>query len=138
MKTVEKVAGQLSSAKMFSVLDANQAYYQIKVSEASSNLLCLNSPFGRWKFLRMPYGIKSGSELYQRVASQIFDGLEGVEVIMDDILIWGRTLHEHNARLRAALTRVKQNNLTLKRDKCKVGVTQASHGPCADGKGSKD
>ena len=124
MKTVEEVTGQLSSAKMSSVLDASQAYYQIKVSEASSNLLCLNSPFGRWKFLRMPYGIKSGSELYQRVASQIFDGLEGVEVIMDDVLIWGRTLHEHNARLRAALTRVKQNNLTLNRDKCKVGVKQ--------------
>ena len=94
MKTVEEVAGQLSSAKMFSVLDASQAYYQIKVSEASSNLLCFNSPFGRWKFLRMPYGIKSGSELYQRVASQIFDGLEGVEVIMDDV----PNLGSHSAR----------------------------------------
>lgn len=127
MKTVEEVAGQLSSANVFSVLDAGQAYYQVKLSDASSDLLCFNTPFGRYKFCRMPFGIKSAPEVYQRIASQIFDNLDGVDVIMDDVLVWGRNMEEHNMRLRAALQRVRESHLTLNRDKCKIGVRQVRY-----------
>jgi transposase InsO family protein len=124
MKTVEEVAAELSSAKVFSVLDAGQAYYQIKVSDASSDLLTFNSPYGRYKFLRMPFGIKSAPEVWQRTASQIFDGLEGAAVIMDDVLVWGKDMQEHNERLRATLQRASDAKLTLNKTKCKVGVPE--------------
>ena len=55
IKTVEEVATKLSSASVFSILDAGQAYYQVKVSEKSSKLLTFNTPFGRYRLLRMKF-----------------------------------------------------------------------------------
>jgi hypothetical protein len=75
----------------------------------------------------MPFGIKSAPEVWQRIASQMLDNLEGVEVIMDDILIWGITMQEHNERLRRVLQRIREANLTLNRDKCKIRVTSVAY-----------
>ena len=127
MKTVEEVAAKLSSASVFSILDAGQAYYQVKVSEKSSKLLTFNTPFGRYRFLRMPFGIKSAPEVWQRTASQFFGDLDGTEVIMDDILVWGRTQEEHDERLRKVLQRARDRNITLNRKKCKVGLSEVNY-----------
>lgn len=127
MKSLEDVLGKLSEAKYFSTLDAGQAYYQVPVTEESSKLLTFNTPFGRYRFKRMAFGIKSAPEVWQRIASQMFDDLEGVEVIMDDILIWGRTLDEHNERLRRVLERCREHHLTLNREKCKIGVDSVTY-----------
>ena len=56
----------MSSAKYFTKLDANNAYCQIELDEESSKLLTFNSPFGRYQFLRMPYGIHSVSDVCQQ------------------------------------------------------------------------
>ncbi len=127
MKSVEEVAAQLANAKVFSVLDAGQAFYQIPISENSNDLLTFNTPFGRYKFLRMPFGIKSASEVYQRTASQLFDSLPCTAAIMDDILVWGETDAEHDVALRRALDKARESNLTLNRKKCKIGLTQVSY-----------
>ena len=55
------------------------------VDEESSNLLAFNSPFGRFKFTRMPFGIHSASEVFQREVAQIIEGLEGTRNNQDDI-----------------------------------------------------
>jgi hypothetical protein len=127
MKTLDEVVSKLAGAKYFSVLDAGQAYYQVPVTEQSSKLLTFNTPFGRYRFRRMAMGIKSAPEYWQRTASQMFDNMEGVEAIMDDILVWGSTMKEHNERLRHVLERIRKENLTLNRDKCKVGVLSVAY-----------
>ena len=65
-------------------------------------------------------GIKSAPEVYQQRIEQVFQGLPGVKVIMDDIIIHGRTGPEHDTRLRAVLQRAKDNNLRLKKSKCHI------------------
>lgn len=64
----------------------------------------------------MPFGIKSAPELFQRVMMQMLDDLEGIEVFMDDILIWGETEPQHDARLEAVLNRPRQHNVKLNRN----------------------
>lgn len=66
----------------------------------------------------MPFGIKSAQEGFQKRIVQHFDNIDGVEVDIDDILIWGRNEEEHNRRLRAVLQRCQEINLTLNKDKC--------------------
>ena len=65
-------------------------------------------------------GIKSAPEVYQQRMAQVFEGLPGVKVIMDDIIIDGRTGLQHDTRLRAVLQRAKDNNLRLKKSKCHI------------------
>ena len=127
MKTVEEVASQLKGAKFFSVLDAEQAFYQVKLDDESSKLLTMNTPFGRYRFLRMPFGISPAPEIWQKTACEIFEGLEGVDVYMDDVLVWGETLSEHNMRLRRVLERADKQGLKLKRDKAKVALTEVNY-----------
>ena len=76
MKTVEEVAATLDGAKVFSVLDASQAFHQIRVSEETSKLLVFNTPFGRYKYKRLPFGICSSPEVWERTAREVFEGIE--------------------------------------------------------------
>ena len=65
-------------------------------------------------------GIKSAPEVYQQRNEQVFEGLLGMKVIIDDIIIHGRTGPEHDTRLRAVLQRAKDDNLRLKESKCHI------------------
>ena len=66
MKTVEEVAAKANNAKVYSVLDASNGYWQMKLSKDSQKYTTFNTPFVRYKHLRLPFGIKSSSEVFQR------------------------------------------------------------------------
>jgi hypothetical protein len=89
MKTVEEIAAQMPGAKFFSVLDASSGFWQVKLDEESSKLCTFNTPFGRYMFKRLPFGICSAQDIFQSVMSEIFEDIEGVQVLVDDILVWG-------------------------------------------------
>ncbi|KAL9987206.1 hypothetical protein ACROYT_G001477 [Oculina patagonica] len=117
MKTVEEVAAELSDAKVFSVLDATSGFWHIKLDEKSSELLTFNTPFGRYRYFRMPFGINSAPVIFQKRMTQAFEDLSGVKTIADDILIWGRNEGEHNHRLEQVLERSRKVGLKLNRSK---------------------
>ena len=127
MKTVEEVAAKVKNAKVYSVLDASNGYWQIRLTKDSQKYTTFNSPFGRYKYLRLPFGIKSSSEVFQRTIFQILENIDGCEVIADDILIWGQDKEEHNSRLCAVLERIRQANMKLNRDKCKIGLSEVAY-----------
>ena len=89
------LASRLAGAIYFSKLDANQlGYWLITLDEESSRLTTFNTPFGRYRFRRMPFGIHSAQEVFQKRISQHFEDLEGVETDIDDILVWGTTMRD--------------------------------------------
>ena len=59
--------------------------------------------------------------------SQIFEDIEGVEVIVDDILVWGSDIAEHDQRLEKVLQRAQQCNLKLNQDKSQIGLKEISY-----------
>ena len=120
LPVVDEITTSCSGTTVFSTLDAEKAFYQIQLDEQSSKLLRFNTPFGRYRYLRMPMGIKSAPEVYQQRMQQVFEGLPGVKVIMDDIITHGQNVAEHDTRLRVALERSKDYNLRLKKSKCHI------------------
>ena len=117
----------MNNAKVYSVLDASNGYWQIKLSKDSQKYTTFNTPSGRHTYLRLPFGIKSSSEVFQRTVSQILENLDGCEVIADDILIWGKDTQEHNERLCAVLKRIREANMRLNKAKCKIGLTEVAY-----------
>ena len=85
--TVEEVATRLSQAKKFTVVDAKDGFWQKRLDTESSYKTTFNTPFGRYRWQRMPFGISSAPEVWQRTMHQFVEDLEGVEVIADDFLI---------------------------------------------------
>ena len=127
MKTVEEVVAKMPAAKFFSTLDANCGYWQLRLDEESSKLCTFNTPYGRYRYTRMPFGIKSAPEIFQRTMNHILEGLDGVEVIMDDILVWGATQDEHDQRLELVLKRIESKNLKLNPSKCRFKVKEVTY-----------
>ena len=105
MSTLEDVTAKLTNATCFSILDITHAYWSIKLDENSSYLTTFSTPFGRYRYLRLPFGISASSDLFQMKCNEIFEGLPGMTAIVDDILIYGRTREEHDRNLRSVLIR---------------------------------
>ena len=103
MKTIEEIVAKIPGAKVFLTLDAKSGFWQIKQSEESSKLCTFNSPFGRYRFTRPLFGIKSAPEIFQRTMSQLLHDIQGTEIVVDDILVWGRDVSENDARLKQVL-----------------------------------
>lgn len=120
MMTIEEVVAGMPQAKVFSVLDATSGYWQVKLDEASSKLCTFNTSYGRCRFTRLPFGIKSVPEVFQRRMSELFEDLEGVKAIVDDLLIWGKDDDEHDARLKQMLNRESEVNLKFNAKKCRI------------------
>ena len=118
MPSVDHTLAQLSNAKIFSKLDANSGFWQIELSKQSALLTTFITPFGRYCFNRLPFGISSAPELFQKRMSITLEGLEGVTCLMDDILVHGSSQREHDKRLIATLERLQKSHVTLNREKC--------------------
>ena len=116
--SVDDSLAQLAGATVFSKVDANSGFWQIPFSEDSRLLTTFITPFGRFCFNKLPFGISSAPEFYQRRMSQILAGLDGVLCHIDDVLIFGSTHAEHDAQLEAALPRLSAAGVTLSVEKC--------------------
>jgi len=89
MPTLEEVLPKLNNTKVFSTLDAKDGFYQIALDEESSKMTTFWTPSGRYRYLRMPFGITSAPEEFESKLQEKLSGLEGVEVLRDDILVVG-------------------------------------------------
>ena len=127
LKTVEEVAANLGNANIFSTLDATSRFYQIKLTEESTWLTTFNTPFGRYKFERLPFGIVSAPDVFQRNLAQTFEDIEGCEVIEDDLLVWGKDETEHNERLKKVIEKAAEVDLRLNKEKCKFNKKEVRY-----------
>jgi len=133
MPMIEEILPELSKAKVFSVADARNGFWQVKLDAPSSYLMTFWTPFGRYRWLRMPIGIATAPEEYQRRQHEALEGLSGIYVIADDILITGQgetreeALQDHDHNLIALLKRARQVNLKLKPKKLKLRLPEV---PC--------
>lgn len=126
MPTVEEIATRLNGAKLFSVFDASNGFQQVELDEESSMLTTFNTPFRRYRWKRMPFGINSAPEVWQRRMREHIEGLKGVEVIADDFVIVGYSntpaewQSDHDQNVRAFLNRCRERNLKLNEKKARL------------------
>ena len=122
--TTEEILAKLAHAKIFTKLDASNAYWQIPLDEESSKLVTFNTPFGRYRFLRMPYGIHSASDVCQSRISQMIDNIECVVNSQDDIIIWAENRDKLRERTIKVFKSLKEHGLVLNKDKCQFEQTE--------------
>ena len=85
---IEENLPLLTKAKVFAFVDVSEAFHTIVLDEKSSMLATFQGPNGRYCYNRMPFGIASGPEKYQRRQHEFLDGLRGVINIADDIWVY--------------------------------------------------
>ncbi|UYV65862.1 K02A2.6-like [Cordylochernes scorpioides] len=122
MPVVEHMLGQLGEARFFSKLEANSGFHQIPLSPDCQHLTTFITPFGRYKFCRMPFRISLAPEYFQKVMSIILQGMDGVMCYLDDILIFASDSKTHARILRLVLRKLKEAKVTLNKAKCVFGL----------------
>ena len=118
---VDNTLAKLSGAKIFSKLDANSGFWQIPLSHKLRLLTTFITPFRRFCFNKLLFGIASAPEHFQKRISNILKGLKGVVCQMDDVLVFGSTKEEHDARLKEVLQQISKAGVTLNQEKCLFG-----------------
>lgn len=118
IKTIEDIVANVQGSKLFTVLDANMGFFQIQLDHESQLLTAFNTPWGRYMYQRLPMGISSAPEIYQRKIEEIFEGLSNFDNIFDDCLIHTGNLDQQCVILRKTLELARRNDLTFRLNKC--------------------
>ncbi|XP_058816047.1 uncharacterized protein K02A2.6-like [Topomyia yanbarensis] len=114
--TLDEILPELDKAKVFSTVDAKKGFWHVVLDEPSSKLTTFWTPFGRYRWTRLPFGIAPAPEIFQMRLQEVIQGLKGVECIADDLLVYGtgdsleEALIDHNNCLEMLLTRLEEHN----------------------------
>ncbi|XP_055526958.1 uncharacterized protein K02A2.6-like [Wyeomyia smithii] len=127
--TIDEVLPELGQAKVFSTVDAKKGFWHVLLDNESSRLTTFWTPFGRYRWARMPFGIAPAPEIFQVKLQETIQGLKGVECLADDILIYGsgetlrEALEDHNRNLKELFLQLDRNNVKLNLSKLKLCET---------------
>jgi Reverse transcriptase (RNA-dependent DNA polymerase) len=115
------LSSRLNNCVIFSKLDLQKGYLQAPVREEDIPKTAIRTPFGLFEFTRMPFGLKNAGMTFQRMMDQIFFDLPCVFVYLDNLLVAGTSVNEHEEHLRQVLGLLARNGLVINLDKCVFG-----------------
>ena len=118
-RTPDDVYHLLADAKHITVIDFKKSFWQFPLDEESSYLTTFNTPFGCYRYLRMPFGTNVSGDCHQHGIDAKYGKLKNVIGIADDLLIWGNEPDgsDHDKAFQGVLDTTRQNNLKLNIDK---------------------
>ena len=98
LPTLDDVLGEMKDARLFTKMDVKEAYWHVRLDEESSILTTMITPFGRFRWLRLPFGLKVSSEIFQKKLCDALDGLKNTINVADDIVLAGCGESDEEAR----------------------------------------
>ena len=131
--TIEDVLPELTNLRCFTVLDAKNGFWHVSLDEESSYATTFGTPWGRYRWLRMPFGISPAPEEFQRRLDQALVGLNGCKAIADDILVFGcganddEAVRDHDKKLVALLQRCRDKGVKLNREKLQLRLKEVAY-----------
>ena len=132
LPVLDDILPDLSHAKIFSKLDVKEAYWHVALDEASSNLTTMITPFGRYKWNRLPFGLKVSSEIFQKKLVAALAGLKGVFAVADDVIVIGcgetekEAMQNHEKNLTNLQERCREQGIRLNEEKAALRKTSIS------------
>lgn len=124
LPVLDSILPEISGAKLFSVFDLRQGYLHLELDEESSLLTTFATPFGRYCWKRLPFGLNVSSEIFQKRLCQALEGLDGTWCIADDIIIAATSEKDHVMKTNALLQRCAKVGIKLNSKKCQFRVDE--------------
>ena len=124
---IEELFASLAGGKAFTKLDLLHAYLQIPLAPESQEYVTVNTHKGLFRYERLPFGVASPPSIFQRVMESLLQGIAGVCVYLDDIIVSGHTDQEHLHNLTQVLSRLETAGMRLKREKCAFMLPSVSY-----------
>lgn len=99
--------------RFFSTIDALKGYHQVPLDDESIALTTFSTPFGRYQYLRLPFGVSHAGDDYSRRVSEVFDDLPFTRRVIEDVLVFSPTYEEHLDNVHDLLKRANEHNIAL-------------------------
>ena len=117
---IEEILDELAGAKFFTKLDLRSGYYQVRMLPEDEYKIAFKTHHGHYQFKVMPFGLTNAPATFQCVMNQILQPYlrKFVLVFLDDILIYSKTLEDHQQHLQQGLDTLRHHQLYLKESKC--------------------
>lgn len=114
-----EILESLGSSKYFSTLDLKSGYHQIKIDESDIHKTAFSTKTGHYEYVRMPFGLSSAPATFTRAMKAVLMGLEEMcTAYLDDIVVHGSSLRDHQEKLMRVFDRLRTHNLKLQPQKC--------------------
>lgn len=123
----EEIKLKLTNKKLFTVLDIKDGFWHCKLSPESTKYVGFHTPFGSFKFLRLPFGIICAPEIFQKVLTKYFGDIPNVIIYFDDILICGETEEEHDRAFAEVMRRAEELNIKFNKSKFQFKKTSINY-----------
>ena len=128
MVTLDEILERVGGSGCISKLDLSKGFYQIVVDSESVDKTAFVTPFGKYAFTRMPFGLRNAPAIFQRVMEIVLRGCyEFSAPYIDDIVIFSKNGVEHIVHLKEVLVALQKNGLTAKLDKCEFGMKRLEY-----------
>lgn len=119
MPEISHILDQLGGNQYFSTLDLASGFHQIKMEPKDIEKTAFSVNHGKYEYVCMPFGLKNAPAIFQRGMNDILREHIGKRcyVYVDDVVIFGKNLEEHNENLRIVLETLQRANLKVQLDK---------------------
>ena len=116
---IDEMYAALRGAKIFTTLDLRSGYYHINLDEESKAKTAFMTPFGKYEFNSVPFGLAQAPAYFQQLISMVLqDCRDFAMAYLDDIIIFSRTPEEHLKHIEIIFQKLKAAGLKLKESKC--------------------
>ena len=113
MRTLDDILPKISNAKTISMSDATSGYWHILLDYASSLLTTFSTPWGKFRWLRLTFGLKITSDMFQERLDRVLRLVLEVIGIADDIITYGTNEIEHDRNFLMLCETARINGLKL-------------------------
>ena len=124
LPNITNFTSRISGSTVFSKLDLQKGYYQVRVAPEDIQKTAIVTPFGMFEFFRMPFGLRNAGNTFQRLMDQVLGDLPFCFVYVDYILIFRKNLSSNINHLRVVLLLCHQHGLKISLPKCEFAVSE--------------
>ena len=115
---IDEMYAKLKGAKVFSTIDLRTGYHHITLGKSSRAKTAFVTPFGKYEFLMVPFGVAQAPAYFQLLMNKVLDGLDFAMTYLDDIIIFSSNGLEHLEHLKEVFHRLREADLKMKCSKC--------------------